>query len=104
MSNVYQKSEFYDAATSELSSGNYPALSARLALGDVTFTQQLGAMAQMLAMLSYQLGLAEVEPWIKARDNMVLADAAMRVKKTITANMFCTMKKWKRKSDSFQAA
>lgn len=78
MSNVYQKSEFYDAATSELSSGNYPALSARLALGDVTFTQQLGAMAQMLAMLSYQLGLAEVEPWVKARDNMVLADAAMR--------------------------
>lgn len=78
MSNVYQKSEFYDAATSELSSGNYPALSARLALGDVTLTQQIGAMAQMLAMLSYQLGLAEVEPWVKARDNMVLADAAMR--------------------------
>ena len=74
----FSEIRIYNAAISELSSGNYPALSARLALGDVTLTQQIGAMAQMLAMLSYQLGLAEVEPWVKARDNMVLADAAMR--------------------------
>lgn len=78
MSIVYQKSDFYNAAIAEIEQGNFPALKARLAVGDVTLTQQLGAMAQMCAMLSYQIGLAEVEPWIKARDNMVLADAAAR--------------------------
>lgn len=78
MSIVYQKADFYNAAINELQQGNYPTLAARLAVGDVTLTQQLGAMAQMMAMLSYQIGLAEVEPWIKARENMVLADAAAR--------------------------
>lgn len=78
MSIVYQKADFYNAAMSELSQGNYPTLAARLAVGDVTLTQQIGAIAQMLAMLSYQIGLAEVEPWIKSRENMVLADAAAR--------------------------
>ncbi len=78
MSIIYQKSEFYNAAIAEIQQGNYPTLAARLAVGDVTITQHLGAMAQMLAMLSYQIGLAEVEPWVKARDNMVLADAAAR--------------------------
>ena len=76
MSFIYQKSDFYNAAMAHLS--DYPQLATRLAAGDVTITQQIGAIAQMLAMMSYQIGLAEVEPWIKARDNMVLADAAAR--------------------------
>lgn len=76
MSRVLTKSEFYDSAINELS--QYPEIAARIAAGDVTITQQLGAMCQMLAMLSAQIGIAEVETWIKARDNMVLADASAR--------------------------
>ena len=75
---ILTKQELYNAALTALKSGDYPEINARVAVGDVTITQQLAAQAQMLAMLSYQLGLAEVEPWIKARDNMVLADAALR--------------------------
>lgn len=78
MGQIFQKDEFFQAAMQELQQGQYPALSARVAVGDVTITQQLAAIAHMLAMLSFQLGMAEVEPWIKARDNMVLADAAAR--------------------------
>lgn len=78
MSAIYQKADFYNAALDEMRSGDYPLLAARLAAGDVTVTQQIGAMAQMAAMLSYQIGLAQSETWIKARDNMVLADASMR--------------------------
>lgn len=78
MGQIYEKSDFYNAAMSELQQGEYPELAARVAVGDVTITQQMGAIAHMLAMLSFQLGMAEVEPWIKARDNMVLADAAAR--------------------------
>lgn len=78
MSSIQQKADFYNAAIMEIQQGNYPALSARLAVGDVTLTQQLGAIAQMCAMLSYQIGLAEVDTWVKARENMVLADAAAR--------------------------
>lgn len=78
MSDIRTKDEFYNAAIRELDSGNYPTLSARLRAGDVTITQSLGAISQMLAMLSFQIGVAETEVWVKSRDNMVLADAAMK--------------------------
>lgn len=76
MGDLYEKKDFYDAAMAELA--NFPALAERVAIGDVTITQQFGAMAQMLGMLSMQIGLAETEPWTKARDSMVLADAAAK--------------------------
>lgn len=75
---IYQKSDFYNAALTEIQSGDYPELKTRLAVGDVLITQQIGAIAQMCAMLSYQIGLAQSDVWLKARDNMVLADASAR--------------------------
>lgn len=76
MGRFFTKEEFYNSALDELN--KYPELAARIAVGDVHITQQIGAIAQMLAMLSSQLSIAEVEPWIKARDNVVLADASAR--------------------------
>lgn len=76
MSRIFQKSDFFNQAMNELK--NYPALSARVAVGDVTITQHIGAISQMLAMLSMQIGLGQAETWIKARDNMVLADASAK--------------------------
>lgn len=76
MSEILTKADFYKAAMDELE--KYPTLAARIAAGDVQITQQIGAISQMLAMLSAQIGMAEVEPWIKARDNMVLADASAK--------------------------
>lgn len=76
MSSIISKADFFNRAMAELE--QYPALAARLKAGDVTITQQFGAMASMMAMLSYQVGLAETEVWEKTRDSMVLADAAIK--------------------------
>lgn len=75
---ILQKADFFNAAIAQIESGQYPELKARLAVGDVLITQQIGAIAQMAAMLSYQIGLAQSDVWLKARDNMVLADASAR--------------------------
>lgn len=76
MSDILTKDEFFNAALNHI--GSYPALAERVAVGDVFVTQHIGAIAQMLAMLSMQIGLGETEAWTKARDSMVLADAAAR--------------------------
>lgn len=73
---AYTKDEFYQAAINELS--NSPALAERIRLGDVTVSQQLAAMAQMLTMLSTQIDLGLSETWTRARDSFVLADAAAK--------------------------
>lgn len=76
MSNITTKQEFMNAAMAELS--KHEALAARVATGDQTIIQMFGAMAQMMHMVSYQLGIAETEMWEKTRDNIVLADMAMK--------------------------
>ncbi len=76
MSDVLTKNDFYTKAMQSLSS--YPALAARVQAGDVTITQQIGAISHMLAELSWQIGVGEVEPWTKARDSMVLAEATAK--------------------------
>ena len=76
MSDILTKKDLYDSAMRELS--KYPELAVRVNAGDVLITQHIGAIAQMLAMVSWQIGVAEVEPWTRARDNMVLADATAK--------------------------
>lgn len=55
-----------------------PAAAAAYRAGDPRLLAQLEAMASMLSMLSQQIDLAEVEPFLKARDGTVLADAALK--------------------------
>lgn len=73
---AYTKNEFYQTALNELC--NDGKLAERIQIGDVTITQQFGAMAQMLAMLSMQIDLGTTEYWTRARSSFVLADAAAR--------------------------
>lgn len=73
---AYTKDEFYQAALAEAS--NNEILAERIQLGDVTVTQPIGAMAQMLSMLSMQVDLGLAEPWSGSRDSFVLADAAAK--------------------------
>ncbi|AUZ05265.1 hypothetical protein ADP71_17380 [Vitreoscilla sp. C1] len=77
MSDVYSKEDFKEAALRMLV-GSDTELAERVAMGDVFVIEHIGAIAQMLAMLSSQIGLGETEFWTKARDSMVLADAAAR--------------------------
>jgi hypothetical protein len=76
MSDTLTKKDLYDSALQELAA--YPELAIRVQAGDTLITQQIGAIAQMLAMVSWQIGVAEVEPWTRARDSMVLADATAK--------------------------
>jgi hypothetical protein len=73
---AYTKDEFYQAALNEAC--NSEILAERIQIGDVTVTQQIGAMAQMLAMLSMQIDLGLSETWTRARDSFVIADAAAK--------------------------
>ena len=56
----------------------YPGLSARIRVGDPTVLAILRSQAAMLAMLSGQVEVARYEWSERARDAVVLADAAMR--------------------------
>jgi hypothetical protein len=64
------------AIAAELS--NYPVVAQLVQAGDPRILAQLGAQATMLHMMSQQLDVAEVEPFIKARDGTVLADASLK--------------------------
>ena len=55
-----------------------PAAAAAYRAGDPRLLAQMEAMATMLAMLSAQVDVAEVEPFIKARTGTVLADASLK--------------------------
>lgn len=73
---MYTKLDFDTAAQNVLT--NYPTVSARYKVGDPTVLAQLSAMSQMLAMMSQQLEIAQIEPFSKVRDATILADAALR--------------------------
>lgn len=62
----------------EDSVARYPAVGALYRARDPRILQHLDAMATMLAMYSQQLEIAQAEPFEKARDATVLADASMR--------------------------
>lgn len=73
---MYTKADFQQAIADTID--NYPAIAPLYRAGDPRITQNLEAMATMLAMLSGQIETAQAEPFEKVRDATVLADAAMR--------------------------
>jgi hypothetical protein len=73
---MFLKSDFLAAL--EAAASTKPAAAVALRAGDPRFTARVEAMATMLAMLSQQIDLAEVEPFVKARVGTVLADAALK--------------------------
>lgn len=70
------KSEFQAAIASEIS--NYPQAAERYRARDPSLLASLDAMAAMLAMLSTEQDVAAAEPFTKARDATVLADATAK--------------------------
>lgn len=81
------KSDFQKAISDSISA--YPAVAPLYQAGDPRILQHLDAMATMMAMLSAQVETAMSEPFEKARDATVLADAAMRgiVRKGVAARV-----------------
>lgn len=57
---------------------NYPTAAQLYRARDPRLLAQLDAMAAMLAMMSAEQDVAAMEPWTKARDVTVLADAAVK--------------------------
>jgi hypothetical protein len=55
-----------------------PAAAAEYQAGDPRLLAMMSAMASMLAAFSAQLDVAESEPFLKARDGTVLADASLK--------------------------
>ncbi len=70
------KADFQRAITDSIA--RYPAIAPLHRAGDPRIAQHLDAMAAMLALFSAQLETSLSEPFEKARDSTVLADAAMR--------------------------
>lgn len=68
--------DFQAAIAAEIS--NHPIASQFYQAGDPRLLAQLGAMATMLTMVSQQLDVESMEPFTKARDTTVLADATLR--------------------------
>lgn len=73
---MYLKSDFYDALAQAVSAR--PAAASAFRAGDPRLLAQMDAVATMMAMLSMQIDVAEVEPFVKARTGTVLADAALK--------------------------
>lgn len=73
---AYTKDQFIAAIAATVA--EYPAVAARYKVGDPQIIQAQSAMAQMLAMVSQQIELAASEPFDKARDSTVLADASLK--------------------------
>lgn len=70
------KADFQQAIADEISS--FPYASQLYQAQDPTLLAQLGAMAAMLAMISAEQDVAAMEPFTKARDMTVMADAAAK--------------------------
>ena len=70
------KRDFQQAIVDSIAT--FPAVAPLYQAGDPRILQSLDAMATMLAMFSAQIETAMAEPFEKARDATVLADAAMR--------------------------
>jgi hypothetical protein len=73
---AYTLEDFQAAIAAEVS--NYPSAAQLYQAGDPRLLAQLGAMAAMLTMVSQQLDVESMEPFTKARDTTVLADATLR--------------------------
>jgi hypothetical protein len=67
------RSDFENAIIAELSS--YPDLAERYSVSDPTLTVQLGSIADFLTLLSNDMTVSELEPFIKTKDRTILADA-----------------------------
>jgi hypothetical protein len=70
------RDQFYQAALNELQS--FPRVAALVRAGDPTVLASIGAMSAMLALKSASDEVAAYEPFLKARDATVLADAALK--------------------------
>jgi len=70
------KSDFQQKIADSIA--NYPTVAPFYNAGDPRILQHLDSMAAMLAALSGQIEIAMTEPFDKARDATILADAAMR--------------------------
>lgn len=70
------RADFQQAIAAEISS--YPTIAQLYQAGDPRVIAPMNAMATMLAMISQQIDVESMEPFIKARDTTVLADATMR--------------------------
>lgn len=70
------KDEFMAAAINALA--EYPMVAQFVKAGDPRVLAQLGANATMLSMLSQQVDAAMFEPFVKARDGTVMADASLK--------------------------
>lgn len=73
---MYLKSDFAQALANAVAA--QPAVAPYFQAGDPTLIAQIDAMATMLAMMSQQVDVAETEPFLKARDGTVLADASLK--------------------------
>jgi hypothetical protein len=69
-------SEIESAALAALSS--FPTVATFVQAGDPRVLAQIRAQAAMLAMISEQVDVAQYEPFMKARDSTVLADASLK--------------------------
>lgn len=70
------KAEFMRRAEAEL--GNYPAIASRYRVGDPLVTAMLHAMSNMLAAAAQDTAMHAAEPFVKATDATILADAAVK--------------------------
>jgi hypothetical protein len=70
------KEQFQKAALDALAS--FPNVAQYVKAGDPRVLAQLNAQATMLAMISAQVDVSKFEPFVKARDGTVLADAALK--------------------------
>lgn len=73
---AYLKSDFLNMLVAEAMTR--PAAAEAYQAGDPRLVVVLNSQAAMLAALSAQIDMAEVEPFLKSRDGTVLADAALK--------------------------
>lgn len=70
------KQDFLDQIAASIS--GYPTVAQLYQAGDPILLSMLEAMASQLSMISAEIDVAAMEPWTKARDVTVLADAAIK--------------------------
>lgn len=70
------KDQIYQAALDALA--EFPTVAAYVQAGDPRILQQIAAQASMLALISTQVDVAQAEPFLKATDATVLADATLK--------------------------
>lgn len=70
------KSDFLNAALDTVS--EFPTVALYVNAGDPRVLAQLGAQATMLSMISTQIDADKFEPFVKARDGTIMADAALK--------------------------